>query len=209
VLRVAERSGGKAVVDEVESGVVDTSVLEPAATNVDAPRLTMATWRQGKKRRMIKRVNHFGGQTVAPPAFLEAAKRTWFTKGFPNHKTCSATKRDGKPCGMRALKGMSVCAAHGGQLALARQGRLQKSGRAAAAIAAKAEALRAKMPEGRPNGVPPLDLIRLRIYQRASERQRIRLALAYGTDAWHGIVMSMQEREREREDPPPGGDRNR
>ena len=43
---------------------------------------------------------------------------------------------------MLALKGMNVCAAHGGQLALARQGRLQKSGRAAAAIAAKEAASR-------------------------------------------------------------------
>jgi hypothetical protein len=196
------------VVDEVENGVVDTPVFEPAATNVDAPYLTKATWRPSRTRRkLIKRVQNWGGRTVAPPAFLEAAKRTWFAKGYPNHKTCSATKKDGKPCGMRALKGMSVCGAHGGQLALARQGRLQKSGRAAAAIAAKEAAKqdRLKMPEGRPSDVPPLDLTRLRIYVEASERQRIRLAMAFGTDSWFGVVMSMKERERD----DPGDDRNR
>jgi hypothetical protein len=190
-------------VDESESDVIDAPALERATTSADAPRLTLATWRQGKGRRMIRRVNHFGGQTVAPPAFLAMREKVCFKPGRPGYRVCSATKRDGKPCGMLALKGMSVCAAHGGQLALARQGRLQKSGRAAAAIAEKQA--RAKMPEGRPNGVPPLDLIRLRIYQRASERQRIRLAMAYGTDEWLGAVRSMQERD----DPPPGSNRDR
>jgi hypothetical protein len=172
-------------------------------SEIDAPDLNRATWRASKKRRLIKRKQNWGGRTVAPPAFLEAAKRTWFTKGYPNHKTCSATKRDGNPCGMRALKGMSVCAADGGQLALARQGRLQKSGRAAAAIAAKQD--RAKMPEGRPSNVPSSDLTKLRCYIKASERQRIRLAMAYGTDEWFGAVRSMQERD----DPPPGSNRDR
>ena len=105
---------------------------------------------------------------------------------------------------MLALKGMKVCAAHGGQLALARQGRLQKSGRAAAAIAEKQA--RSKMPEGRASDVPSSDLTKLRCYIEASERQRIRLAMAFQTDSWQGVVMSMQERKR---DDPPDGDRNR
>lgn len=51
------------------------------------------------------------------------------------------------------------------------------------------------MPEGRPNGVPPLELTKLRVYVEASERQRIRLALAFGTDGWLGAVRAMQERD--------------
>ena len=102
---------------------------------------------------------------------------------------------------------MKVCESHGGVEILARQGRLQKSGRAAAAIAAKeakvAEMMRAKMPEGRPVDVPPPELTAMPLYRRASERQRIRLALAYGTDAWLGAVRAMQERDD------PGDDRKR
>ena len=121
--------------DESESDGVDTFASDLVAPVMDAPRLTKTTWRASKHHRLVKRVHN--GVTVAPAAFLEAAKRTQFQKGRPGHRVCSATKRDGKPCGMLALKGMLVCGAHGGQLALARQGRLQKSGRAAAAIAAK------------------------------------------------------------------------
>ena len=196
------------MVDEVESSVVDTPGLEPAATNVDAPYLTKATWRPSRTRRkLIKRVQNWGGRTVAPPAFLEAAKRTWFAKGYPNHKTCSSLKKDGKPCGMRALKGMSVCGAHGGQLALARQGRLQKSGRAAAAIAekqAKETQARSKMPEDRVPDVPPPDLTRLRVYIEAGEWARLRLIRAWGTEGWHDLVRQFRSR-----DDPPDGDRNR
>ena len=155
---------------------------------------------------MIKRVHNWGGVTVAPANFLAMREKVCLKPGRPGRKICSSMKKDGSgKCGMLALKGMSVCAAHGGQLALARQGRLQKSGRAAAAIAVKEAAAqtRAKMPEGRPAGVPPLELQRLSIYIKASERQRIRLALAYGTDAWLGAVRAMQERDDL------GDDRNR
>jgi hypothetical protein len=191
------------VESESESGAVDASTLELATTSTDAPQLTKATWRQGKDRRLVKRVNNWGGRTEAPPAFLAAGKRFAFKPGRPGHRVCSATQRNGKPCTRLALHGMNCCESHGGALRLARQGRLQKSGRAAAAIAAKAEMMRSKMPEGRPDGVPPLELTRMPIYRRASQRQRIRLALAFGTDSWHGVVMSMRERDD------PGDDRNR
>ena len=193
--------------DESESDGVDTPASDFVAPVIDAPHLTKTTWRVSKHHRLVKRVHNFGGVTVAPAAFLEAAKRTQFRKGRPDHRVCSATQRNGKPCARLAMRNQRVCESHGGALALARQGRYQPSGRAAAAIAAKearAAEMRLKMPEGRPTGVPPPELTRLRAYIEASERQRIRLALAWQTDSWHGVVMSMQERD----DPPPGDDRD-
>jgi hypothetical protein len=193
--------------DESESDRVDTPASDLAASVVDAPHLTKTTWRASKHHRLVKRTHGYAGRTVAPAAFLEAAKRTQFKPGRPGHRVCSATKRDGTPCRMLALRGMKICLAHGGAAALARQGRYQPSGRAAAAIAenqAKAAEMRSKMPEGRPSNVPSSDLTKLRCYIEASERQRIRLAMAYGTDSWFGVVMSM----REHSDPSPGAVRN-
>jgi hypothetical protein len=195
--------------DESESDGVDTPAYDLVAPVVDAPHLTKTTWRASKHHRLVKRVHNFGGVTVAPAAFLEAAKRTQFQKGRPGHRVCRATQKNGLPCTRLAMRNQRVCESHGGALALARQGRLQKSGRAAAAIAAKeaakAEMMRSKMPEGRPSGVPPLELLKLRIYVKASERQRIRLAMAFQTDEWLAVVRLMQERD----DPPPGSNRNR
>ena len=94
-----------------------------------------------------------------------------------------------------------------GNLRLARQGRLQKSGRAAAAIAAKQAKetqARSKMPEDRVPDVPPLELTRLRIYVEANEWTRLRLIRAWGTEGWHGLVRQLLSRD----DPPPGGDRD-
>jgi hypothetical protein len=189
--------GGQAVAQDTESGE-DGQPLAGGVENASGD-FTRATWRASKRHRLLKRIHGYAGKTTAPPAFLEAAKRTQFKPGRPGHRVCSSLKKDGTPCGMLSLKGMKVCLAHGGAAALARQGRYQPSGRAAAAIAAKeaakAEAMRLKMPEGRPVGVPPLELTKLRVYVEASERQRIRLALAYGTDAWLGAVRAMQERD--------------
>jgi hypothetical protein len=208
MLRAANMSGGKAVEDEFESDVINVPALELATTNLEAPRLTMATWRQGKKRRMIRRTNHFGGQTEAPAAFLAMREKVCFKPGRPGYRVCSAMKKDGSgKCGMLSLKGMSVCAAHGGQLALARQGRLQKSGRAAAAIAekqAKETQARSKTPEDRVLNGPSLELLRLRVYVEADEWTRLRLIRAWGTEGWHGLVRQLMSR-----DDPPDGDRNR
>ena len=194
--------------DEFESDVIGASALELATTSADAPRLTLATWRQGKGRRMIRRVNHFGGQTAAPPAFLAMREKVCFKPGRPGYRVCSAMKKDGNPCGMLALKGMKVCLAHGGQAALARQGRYQPSGRAAAAIVAKeakaAEMARSKMPEDRVPDVPPFELTRLRLYIEANEWTRLRFIRAWGTEGWHDLVRQLRSR-----DDPPDDDRNR
>jgi hypothetical protein len=186
---------------------VDAPTIEAATVVEHAPQLNRSTWRQGKGRRMIKRVNNWGGVTVAPPAFLAMREKVCLKPGRPGRRICSSMKKDGSKCGMLALKGMKVCAAHGGQLALARQGRLQKSGRAAAAIAAKeakAEAMRSKMSEDRVSDVPPFDLTRLRVYVEAGEWARLRLIRAWGTEGWHGLVRQLRSR-----DDPPGGDRDR
>jgi hypothetical protein len=146
-----------------------------------------ATWRPGKKFRLRKRVNPFGGCKVAPVAFLEAAKKVRFKPGRPGYRICSATKRDGTPCGRLALRDLSVCEAHGGFLALARQGKLQSSGRTAAFKAARAAAV-----EGRSASAPP-DLIRLPIYKRGSQSTRMRLVRAWGTPAWLPLVRQIQQ----------------
>ena len=103
--------------DENESGVVDAPTFDLVTTVVDAPYFTKATWRPSKQRRLVKRLHAFGGATVAPPAFLEAAKRTQFKKGRPGHRVCSATQKNGKPCSRLAMRGMLVCESHGGAYA--------------------------------------------------------------------------------------------
>jgi hypothetical protein len=152
----------------------------------DGEFFTRATWRPGKKFRMRKRVNRYGGCKTAAPAFLEAAKRVGFKPGRPGYRVCSATKRDGRPCGNLALKGLKVCGAHGGFSVLARQGKLQPSGRTAALRATRAAAV-----EGR-SAPAPLDLIRLSIYQQANQRMRMKLVLAWGTPAWAVLMRQVQ-----------------
>ena len=90
---------------------------------------TRATWRASKKRKMRKRTRSWGGRKTAPAAFLEAAKQTQFKPGRPSHRICTATKRDGRPCGNLALTDLNVCGAHGGYGVWARQGKLQPTGR--------------------------------------------------------------------------------
>jgi hypothetical protein len=143
---------------------------------------TRATWRPGKKRRMYKRVKPYGGQIAAPAAFLEAGQRNAFKPGRPGYRICSATKRDGSPCGMLALKGLKVCGAHGGFSILARQGRLQPTGRTAALKATRANAVEGNAPRA------PTDLINLPVYRQANQWTRIRLARAWGTPGWMAMV---------------------
>jgi hypothetical protein len=152
----------------------------------DGEFFTRATWRLGKKFRMRKRVNRYAGCKTAPPAFLEAAKRVGFKPGRPGYRVCSATKRNGRPCGNLALKGLKVCGAHGGFSVLARQGKLQPSGRTAAFRATRAAAVEGRSPSA------PLDLIRLPIYRQASQWGRIRLVRAWGTPAWPALVRQIQ-----------------
>jgi hypothetical protein len=150
---------------------------------------TRETWRAGKRSKLRKRVNGYAGCKVAPLAFLAAAKIAAFKPGRPGYRLCNATKRDGNPCRRLAMKDLKVCEAHGGVLALARQGKLQSSGRTAAF-----KAHRAAMPEGRCPPVP-LDLVRLPIYRTSNEWTRIRLARAWGTLGWLPLVRQIQRQD--------------
>ena len=68
---------------------------------------------------------------------------------------------------------------------LAMQGKFQPSGRSAA--------FRAATVEGR-SPPAPFDLMRLRLYQEADERTRMRLVKAWQTPGWHVLVRQMQLR---------------
>jgi hypothetical protein len=150
---------------------------------------TRETWRAGGRSKLRKRVHGYAGCKVAPPAFLAAAKAAAFKPGRPGYRICGATKRDGNPCRRLAMKELKVCEAHGGLRALARQGKLQSSGRTAAF-----KANRAAMPEGRAPPVP-FDLIRLPIYRESNEWTRIRLARAWATPAWLPLVRQIQHQD--------------
>lgn len=145
---------------------------------------TRETWRPSKKRKMQKRTKPWGGRKTAPPAFLEAAKRTRLGSGV--HRICRATKRDGKPCGNIALSGLTVCGPHGGFGVWARQGKLNPTGKAAA--------IRAAAVEGRSPSVP-MALAQLPIYRAANWWTRVRLARAWETDAWMVLVGQIKARE--------------
>ena len=146
---------------------------------------TRETWRAGKKSRLRKRRKLYGGRKTAPAAFLEAAKKTQFKTGRPGCRLCCALRRDGRPCGRLALREFRVCEAHGGFGMLAMRGKFQPSGRSAG--------FRAATVEGRS---PPasFDLMRLRLYQEADERTRMRLVKAWQTPGWHVLVRQIQLR---------------
>jgi hypothetical protein len=82
-----------------------------------------------------------------------------------------------------------VCEAHGGLSILARQGKLQPSGRTAAFKAYRAAAVEGRSPQ------VSLDLMRLPIYRRANEWTRIRLARAWMTPGWTALVRQIQSRD--------------
>lgn len=146
---------------------------------------TRANWRPGKRHTRQLRTKPWGGCKVAPPAFVEAGRRYGFKPGRPGYRVCSAIKRDGSPCGMLALKDLKVCGAHGGYGIWATQGKLKRSGKGAAIKAERAAAI-----EGRVE--PPLqDLARLRVYQLADERSRMKMARAYGTSSWVPLMKQL------------------
>jgi hypothetical protein len=150
---------------------------------------TRETWRAGNRSKLRKRVNGYAGCKTAPPAFLEAAKIAAFRPGRPGYRLCNATKRDGTPCGRLALRDFAVCEAHGGLRALARQGKLQSSGRTAVFKAARAAAVEGRSPPA------PLELTRLQVYRESNEWTRIRLTRAWGTPAWHVLVQQIQHQD--------------
>src|SRR4029077_1474493 len=146
---------------------------------------TRETWRASKRRKMQKRTKPWGGRKTAPPAFLEAAKRTRFQKGLANHRICTAEKRAGGRCGNLALRGLSVCGCHGGFGICAKRGQLQPSGRSAA--------FRAAAIEGRASAAP-LALTQIRLYQLADQWSRMRLIRAWGQADWPQVVKRIQQR---------------
>jgi hypothetical protein len=77
----------------------------------------------------------------------------------------------------------------GGFLALARQGKLQRSGRTAAYKANRAAAVEGRSPQ------VSLDLMRLAVYKTANEWTRIRLARAWGTNGWLPLVRQIQRQD--------------
>jgi hypothetical protein len=147
---------------------------------------TRATWRSGKKRRLRKRTKPYGGCKTAPAAFLEAAKQTQFRPGRPGGRLCSAVKRDGSPCGRLALKELRVCEAHGGCSILARQKKLQPTGRTAVFKATRVAAVEGRSPPA------PLELTRLPVYRQANEWARMRMIRAWGTSGWLPLVLQIQ-----------------
>jgi hypothetical protein len=152
----------------------------------DGDCFTRETWRRGKKFRRRKRQKPYGGRKTAPPAFLEAAKVAGFKPGRPGYKICRALKRDGNPCGNLALKALTVCGPHGGFGILARQGKLQPTGKSAAIRAARAAAVEDRTPAA------PFELIRLALYRQADQRVRMRLIRAWGTSGWLSLVRQIQ-----------------
>jgi hypothetical protein len=150
---------------------------------------TRATWRAGKRSRLRKRVHPYAGAKTASPEFLAAAKLAAFKPGRPGYRVCSARKRDGTPCGRLALRELDVCEAHGGFLWLARHGKLQSSGRTAVFKAERAAAVEGCGPAAAP------DLLRLPVYQQASQRTRMRLVMAWGTPAWTALVRQIKRQD--------------
>ena len=158
------------------------------------PQLTKATWRRGRKFRLRKRVHNYAGRTTAHPNFLAAGKTHGFKPGRPGYRVCSATQRNGKPCTRLAMRGCTGCEAHGGILKLAREGNFQPSGRSAAFRATQVEQSTGtkKVAELRGEKPPPFELMKLKVYrENTDQRTRVRLAQAFGTDAWLPLLRQL------------------
>jgi hypothetical protein len=150
---------------------------------------TRETWRAGGRSKLRKRVNPYAGCKTAPVAFLAAAKLAAIKPGRSNRRLCGATKRNGEPCRRLAMKGCKGCESHGGILALAKQGKLQSSGRTAAFKAARAAAVEGRSPQ------VSLELTGLSVYQKSNDRTRARLARAWQTEAWSMLVRQIQSQD--------------
>jgi hypothetical protein len=139
---------------------------------------TRADWRPGKRHTRQLRTKPYGGAKVANAAFLEASRRNQFKPGRPGYRVCAAVKRNGEPCGMLALSGTTVCGAHGGFSLWARQGKLKRSGKKQALAAERAAMVEGQSPSA------PSALARLKVYQRADQRMRMRMVQAFQTPMW-------------------------
>jgi hypothetical protein len=154
----------------------------------DENRFSRESWRQGGRSRLRKRTKPWGGCKTASPAFLAAAKVAGFKPGRPGYRICSAIKRDRSPCGRLAMRELATCEAHGGLRALARQGKLQRTGRTVA-FKARAAAVEGRSPPA------PLELTRLQVYRAANEWTRIRLVRAWMTPGWLPLVRQIQRQD--------------
>jgi hypothetical protein len=155
---------------------------------MDGDRFTRENWRQGGRSRLRKRTKPWGGQKTAPVEFLAAAKIAGFKPGRPGYRLCAGVKRNGDPCRRFAMKGCRGCESHGGILALARQGKLQRSGRTIA-FKARVAAVAGRSPS------TPLELTRLQVYRAANEWTRIRLVRAWMTPGWLPLVRQIQHQD--------------
>jgi hypothetical protein len=155
----------------------------------DENRFTRETWRQGGRSRLRKRTKPWGGSKTASPQFLAAAKLAAIKPGRANRRLCSSLKRDGTPCQRLAMKNSKGCEAHGGILALARQGRLQRTGRTAVFKAERAAAVEGRSPQ------VPLELMRLSVYRKSNDWTRIRLARAWMTPGWLPLVRQIERQD--------------
>jgi rhodanese-related sulfurtransferase len=147
---------------------------------------TRADWRPGKRHTRQLRTKPWGGAKVANAAFLEASKRMQFKPGRPGYLVCSAVKRNGEPCGMLAMRGLTVCGAHGGFGIWAKRGKLKRSGKKQALQAERVATI-----EGR-SFTAPQALARLLIYQQSDQRMRMKLAAVYQTPSWPVLVKHLR-----------------
>jgi hypothetical protein len=84
------------------------------------------------------------------------------------------------------MKNCAGCEAHGGVLALARQGMLQRSGRTAMFNATRVAAVEGRSPQ------VSLELTRLPVYRQSNDWTRIRLARAWMTPGWLPLVRQIE-----------------
>jgi hypothetical protein len=154
----------------------------------DGDRFTRVTWHQGGRSRLRKRTKPWGGCKRASPQFLAAAKVAGFKPGRPGYRICNAIKRDGSPCGRLAMREFATCEAHGGILGLARQKKLQRSGRTTA-FKARAAAVEGRSPPA------PLELTRLQVYRAANQWTRLRLVRSWMTPGWLPLVRQIQHQD--------------
>ena len=155
----------------------------------DENRFTRETWRQGGRSRLRKRTKPWGGSKTASPQFLAAAKLAAIKPGRTNRRLCGVIKRNGDRCRRLAMKNCKGCEAHGGIRMLAKQGRLQRSGRTVAFKAARAAAVEGRSPQ------VSLELTRLSIYRKSNAWTRIRLARAWMTPGWLPLVRQIERQD--------------
>lgn len=86
---------------------------------------TTQDWRPGKRRVTTPRKQFYGGQKVAPVAFLVASKPYQFGSGA--QRRCEAIARStGQRCTQPAMRTVRFCRCHTGAATLAKRGQYVK-----------------------------------------------------------------------------------